>query len=210
MARRTKDEAEQTRDAILDSAEEVFFHRGVSRTSLQEIAVAAGVTRGAVYWHFRDKPELVVSMVNRVTLPQEDILEQLAKGAETSRSPLEDLRRACVDGFAHMMKDKRRRRVFTILTQRCEFTDDIAPCMERRRECAERMRERFVRLLERAHKLGQLAAPWTPPIAARALQAIMTGLLVRGLETDAPRKMAEDSKACLESFFRTLRAGKSS
>jgi TetR/AcrR family acrAB operon transcriptional repressor len=52
MARKTKEEAQETRNAILDAAELVFQEHGVSHTSLAEIAAAAGVTRGAVYWHF--------------------------------------------------------------------------------------------------------------------------------------------------------------
>ena len=46
MARRTKEEALITRDRILDAAEQAFSTRGVSRTSLGDIAVAAGVAAG--------------------------------------------------------------------------------------------------------------------------------------------------------------------
>ena len=52
MARRTKAEADETRTKLLDAAEEVFFEKGVSRTSLGDIAQRAGATRGAVSWHF--------------------------------------------------------------------------------------------------------------------------------------------------------------
>jgi TetR/AcrR family acrAB operon transcriptional repressor len=55
MVRRTKEEAAATRDSILDAAEILFAKNGVSRTTLQHIATAAGVTRGAIYWHFVDK-----------------------------------------------------------------------------------------------------------------------------------------------------------
>ena len=65
MARRTKLEAEQTRHAILDAAERIFYAHGVTRTSLEEIAKHAGVTRGAVYWHFKDKIELCEAMLQR-------------------------------------------------------------------------------------------------------------------------------------------------
>ena len=58
MARRTKQEAQATRSHILDTAELVFEQRGVSGTSLGEIAKAAGLTRGAIYWHFKDKADL--------------------------------------------------------------------------------------------------------------------------------------------------------
>ena len=84
-ARRTKDEAEQTRDAILDAAEKVFYKHGVARTSLQQIARVAKVTRGAVYWHFKDKIELCEAMIKCVFLPQEDMLEQLSSSSPAPR-----------------------------------------------------------------------------------------------------------------------------
>jgi len=62
MARKTKLEALETRERLLDAGEVVFRQRGVTRTSLAEIAAAAGVTRGAVYWHFKDKAALFHAM----------------------------------------------------------------------------------------------------------------------------------------------------
>ncbi|WP_249532522.1 TetR family transcriptional regulator, partial [Escherichia coli] len=58
MARKTKQEAQETRQHILDVALRLFSQQGVSSTSLGEIAKAAGVTRGAIYWHFKDKSDL--------------------------------------------------------------------------------------------------------------------------------------------------------
>ena len=63
MARRTKEEALQTRNDLIDAAELVFELRGVAGASLQEVAETAGVTRGAVYWHFRDKVDLFNAMM---------------------------------------------------------------------------------------------------------------------------------------------------
>ena len=79
MARRTKQDAQATREALLDAAERVFELRGVSHTSLAHIAEAAGLTRGAVYWHFKDKAALFNAMMERVTLPLEKELEGLAQ-----------------------------------------------------------------------------------------------------------------------------------
>ena len=58
MARRTKEDAEATRNKLLDAAAEVFFAKGVAGASLSEVAQAAGLTRGAIYWHFKDKVDL--------------------------------------------------------------------------------------------------------------------------------------------------------
>src|ERR1700726_3022111 len=148
MARRTKDEAEQTRNAILDAAERVFYEHGVARTSLEEVARAAHVTRGAVYWHFRDKIALCEAMLERVFLPQEDVLERLA--ASETDSPLADLRKACSDSLKLMATDKRRRRVVSILMFRCEYVEEMAAIMKRRHQCKDRMLSRCMRLFERA------------------------------------------------------------
>lgn len=65
MVRKTKEEAAETRSRLLDTAEEVFLREGVTRTSLQRIAEAAGLTRGAIYWHFQDKADLFNAMMER-------------------------------------------------------------------------------------------------------------------------------------------------
>lgn len=56
--RKTKEQAEQTRQKILNAARKMFFQNGVAKTSLEHIAKEAGVTRGAIYWHFKDKTAL--------------------------------------------------------------------------------------------------------------------------------------------------------
>ncbi len=205
MARRTKDEAEQTRSAILDAAELVFFKQGVVRTSLQQVAVAANVTRGAVYWHFRNKIELLKAMVERVVLPQEHILEQLE--ASDSPTPLDDLSRACCEAMRQMIYDARRRRVFTILTQRCEYVADMQEFIKTRHEFKERMQARFIRLFERAQKLDLLSPVWSPRIAALTLHSLMYGL-ISNLVMDCPEcpspTLEKTNNACIAAFFKAV------
>ena len=50
--RRTKEEAEQTRRALLDAGLRVFSRQGYAAIKLEDIAREAAVTRGAIYWHF--------------------------------------------------------------------------------------------------------------------------------------------------------------
>jgi AcrR family transcriptional regulator len=56
----------------------VFGERGTG-TSLAEVAAAAGVTRGAVYWHFRNKAALFKAMCERATLPLDAMLEAASR-----------------------------------------------------------------------------------------------------------------------------------
>ena len=67
--KRTREEAEQTRERLLDAAEQVFQRKGVSRTSLEDIAREAGLTRGALYWHFKDKSDVFAAIVDRLNAP---------------------------------------------------------------------------------------------------------------------------------------------
>ena len=202
MARRTKIEAEQTRNAILDAAEKVFYAHGVARTTLEEIAEEAGVTRGAVYWHFKDKIELCEAMAQRVFLPQEDVLERLA--SSDSDSPLEDLKKACRDSLKLIATDKRRHRVVSIMMFRCEYVEEMADIIKRRRHCKDRMLEQCLRMFERAQKLKMLAPGWTPHLAALSLQALLGGLILNGLEGRKQFKLADVAPSCLDSFFRSV------
>ena len=59
MERVSKKKTQDTRDRILDAAEDVFNNRGYSNTTLNEIAEVAGVTRGAIYWHYKNKEDHV-------------------------------------------------------------------------------------------------------------------------------------------------------
>ncbi|MDR1026152.1 MAG: TetR family transcriptional regulator [Lactobacillus sp.] len=63
MARKTKEEAEQTRLSIMGSALDTFCDLGYSKTTFDEIAKRIGLTKGAVYWHFNNKPEIITSII---------------------------------------------------------------------------------------------------------------------------------------------------
>ena len=77
MARKTKEEALKTREGIIEASIELFLKRGVSRTSLSDIAKRAGVTRGAIYWHFNNKEDLLGALWTQLLLPFEP-LERVA------------------------------------------------------------------------------------------------------------------------------------
>ncbi len=125
MARRAPEEAALTRDAMIDAAERMFYEKGVARTTLQDIARAAGVTRGAFYWHFKDKGELFCAMLDRVRLPFDELVEAISEN-ERPAGELESIRRAGLLAIKHM-EEPRFRRVHGILFHRCEGIDHIDP-----------------------------------------------------------------------------------
>jgi TetR/AcrR family acrAB operon transcriptional repressor len=83
MVRKTRAEAQITRQRILDAAAKVFLEQGFSGASLQRVAEAAGFTRGAIYWHFENKKELLQALMAR-TAPCDHA--DNAKGADDEAS----------------------------------------------------------------------------------------------------------------------------
>ena len=127
MARRTKEDAQATRQALLDAAERVFEQRGVSRTSLAEVAVAAGVTRGAVYWHFKDKADLFNAMMERVILPFD---AELAALPDADGDPIDALVERLQRSMARIASDAQTQRVLAIAKTMVEHVEEMAAVRE--------------------------------------------------------------------------------
>ena len=67
MARRTKAEAEKTRQKILKAALDLFVEKGYERATFEDVAERIALTKGAVYWHFKSKPDLFTALVADMT-----------------------------------------------------------------------------------------------------------------------------------------------
>lgn len=175
VVRRTKDKAVETRNQILDAAERVFSARGVSRTSLTDIAVAAAVTRGAIYWHFKDKADLFCEMVARVTMPMEDAPCQISPALEAD--PLASVRAMLTGILQRTSGDVQARRVFHIVFHKCEYVDEMEPVWKRFSAMQAGCLLRLEQGLERALKLGQLPKGLDVRRTALGLHALVDGLI---------------------------------
>src|SRR6476661_4935888 len=118
--RRTKQEAEQTRLAIMAAGLATFNTRGISSTTLEHIAEAAGVTRGAIYHHFSDKQALLSAIREDVSLPIVDRADFALLSDRTS-DPLERVERFLLDVYGTIDKDARTRLVCTVMNFKCEY-----------------------------------------------------------------------------------------
>lgn len=173
MVRRTKADAEATRTALLDAAEQLFQANGVSRTSLQEIASAAGTTRGAIYWHFRDKADLFNAMMDRVTLP----LEQSTYAAHAAQAPLQQIRLSVLVALHTAATDEQARRVFEIATQQVEYNGEMLAVRERKLRWRDDYLAYLTQQFETAAADARLPLPIPSRSAALGLKAILSGLL---------------------------------
>lgn len=203
MARRTKEEAQATRTQLLDTAEVVFREKGVSRTSLADIASAAGVTRGAIYWHFENKVDLFVAMCDRATLPLEALFASVAD--PELPDPMAKLREGCIEVLQQAEQDQRCRRVFEILNFKCEFVDDLAPTMLRRKECRQGAKAIIESNLKLAIERGQIPHQTDVRRAAIGLFSYIDGLIVNwSMEPDS-YSLAAEAGAMIDIYLDGLR-----
>lgn len=144
MARKTKEESQKTRDGILDAAERVFLEKGVGTTAMADLADAAGVSRGAVYGHYKNKIEVCLAMCDRA-------FGQIEVPDENARVPaLDILLRAGMGFLRQCCEPGSVQRVLEILYLKCERSDENEPLL-RRRELLEKQGQRFgLRQIRRA------------------------------------------------------------
>lgn len=203
MARSTKEEALETRNRILDAAEDVFHEKGVARTSLADVASAASVTRGAIYWHFKNKSDLFDAMCERVRLPMEAMIE--ASGEAGGEDPLGQLRTTCVFLFKETVRNPHSRKVFGILFHKCEFVSEDDPILVRQRECFHQGTKNLERILRNAIARKQLPADLDVRLAGVTLHAHIDGLLNNWLFAPDSFNLAGHAEKLADACIDTLR-----
>ena len=121
--RKTKAEAQKTREQLLQSALDTFYRQGVAKTPLQAIARNAGVTRGALYWHFKNKEELFRQTFENFSTTFSDGLKKADK---------QGLKQLLNGIFAHIKHDELHHKLFVITHLKCEYTEENKAIMCRK------------------------------------------------------------------------------
>lgn len=205
MARKTKADAELTRQQLLDAAEVLFLARGVSRTSLQDIATAAGTTRGAVYWHFRDKADLFNAMMERVVLPLEQALEMVTTTPDQMlASPVERLLDTFQAALHATVNDPRMRRVFTIATHKVEYVAELQAVADRRLQAMEGVVGCIEKAFEQTLAASGKRLPMPTLVAAMGLHMLIDGLFNHWLLAPESFDLEAVGRETLRNYVRGL------
>jgi TetR/AcrR family acrAB operon transcriptional repressor len=202
--RRTKEDAQQTRESLLDAAERLFAARGVSRTSLQDIARETGVTRGAVYWHFKDKTELFNAMMARTTLPMEGTLKSIDTANEPD--PLGQLKASMLDAMKRIAHDPRTQRVFDIATLKVEYVDEVSGIRARHLDVHLSCRDHIEATFKRAQALGQIDAGRDARMLAVSYLAMVNGLIHNWMLDQSLFELVATAEASIDIFLGGLRS----
>jgi TetR/AcrR family acrAB operon transcriptional repressor len=208
MVRRTKEEALATRHKLLDAAEHLFQSQGVSRTSLQDIARRAGATRGAVYWHFKDKADLFNAMMERVTLPMEESFhhenERQEAPGEAGLNAIERIRLSTVNALRQIVTDTQTRRVFEVATQKVEYVEELQAVRLRHLAVRNGFLERIQQGMETAAGQMSLGLPVSASVGAQGLHALIDGLIQNWLLDPQAFDLLEVGQGAIDVYLRGL------
>lgn len=205
MARRSKDEAEETKEHILDAAIRLFLRDGVAHTTLEKIAAEAGYTRGAVYHHFDNKATLLLELLKEVHPPAEGMFNSVRVACTTD--PLGALHEALNKQLVLMLSNKRVREVHTIFIHNCEFVEKENPIFESECHFAKQTMDLIREALTHAQALGQMRTDISPDQASVMLHAYCFGIYSMALR-DTFTSTEDVGKISMEKamdiFFRGL------
>jgi len=176
MVRQTKENAELTRQRIIDAARQVFLVRGVSRTSMEQIASAAGVTRGAVYWHFSNKTELFSVMREQVYLPLIDRMDDNLQ-LENNEDPLTQIENFLNGTIQALNESSDTRETYEIMMIKCEYVEEFSEVLRQILDNCDGIIKKLEQLYQRANKKGQLCASQDPAKLALDTHLFFSGLL---------------------------------
>ena len=204
MVRRTKEEAQATRSLIIDTAELVFERRGVSGASLHEIAKTAGLTRGAIYWHFKDKAALFDAMMERAHLPLEE--SGRVGGFRSAAITVPQLRDGLVAVLRHVVTDPQMRRVFSIASHKVEYAGETEALRERHVSVRSECLTDIERTLQRAMRRGELARRMPARAAAVGLHALVDGLLRNWMLAPGDFDLVKVGSQVVDAYLASLAA----
>jgi TetR/AcrR family transcriptional regulator, acrAB operon repressor len=185
MARKTKAEAALTRHRIVESARQVFSRDGVTNTSLDHVAKEAGVTRGAVYWHFRNKADLFMAVRQQTgTLLRFDDFK--------TGDALRRLETGLHEALRRLAEDKQAQETYEVMLWKCEYVGDFASVRKDLMSAGTLFLTEATELYKEAAREKLIAPELDPRLAACETFCFYAGMLKLWLADESGQTVRDD------------------
>ncbi len=204
--RRTKEEAAATRDLLLKSALSVFSQKGYTAATLEDVAKSAGVTRGAIYWHFGSKAELYVELMQAYSSRGNQIVQ--AAAAEGG-GLVEILRRVFIRLLEAVETDPALRAAMEISLFKTERSEELFAAQQQSLESSRALVASLAETLRLGAAAGDLRQDVNPEDLARAFLAFQNGIIYLWLQDPAAFSLKSSAPSLAEIYLQgiTLRSG---
>ena len=198
--KRTKEEAAVTRATLLKTALSVFSAKGYAATTLEDVAKAAKVTRGAIYWHFKSKADLYNSLIQEFSARGDVVVQQAVAEGGTL---IDILRRIFVRVCTLIEEDKETRAVMELTLFKTGLNPELQTGRKKQIEAGNALLKGITEAMRQGIAQGVLRNDIDPADMARAFIAFENGVIQLWLLS--PRSFSLKSSA--GSFADILVAG---
>lgn len=205
MVRKTKEDAELTRQRIINAARTVFLTRGVSRSTLEHIAAQAEVTRGAVYWHFKNKTEIFYALRDCAFLPLIDRMYDTLAIQTDDIDPLTQIENSLSDTINELNENIEMRQIYEIMMIKCEYVDEFATVLQQILNNCSNITEKIQLAYERAHEQNLLTPTLTPHTLALDTHLFFSGLLHMWVKDADGSRFRHQAKQLIQSHINLRR-----
>jgi TetR/AcrR family transcriptional regulator, acrAB operon repressor len=199
--RRTKADAEQTRQQVLDAALRIFGCQGYNTATLDDIAREAAVTRGAIYWHFKGKADLCQALLAGRQRPATDVL---ATALVADAPPVEGLRTLITRSIALLEEDTHYRATMELSLFKTGAAPELASGLAQKVVGLRGIRASLVELVHHGQQQGSFRSQIDPEVAATTILSVLNGVALTWLLDEAAFSPAAQAAAIAEALLTGL------
>ena len=203
--RRTKEEAKITRRQLFEAAIRVFSEKGYAETRLSDIGEEAGVTRGAIYWHFGNKRELFAALFKERIDPFFNIIKEILN---EDLGPLDKIQKILIGFFEKFQCDRD-----FLANQRLDFVemktrDEIPEIRAFMKEREDKFYEILVNIIKAGKKCGEIRKNIDTDAVTSMLATLITGYGLLSARNEKRALFKGKSKEIVEIFIAGIQAQK--
>lgn len=199
--RRTKEEAEITKQNLLNAGLQVFSRKGYAATRVEDIAEQADVTIGAIYHHFGGKSDLYIALVERGDAKTNRLAQQvIAQGG----TPATILKRLLVRLFQFLEEDSEYRAVVELFMNKTETIPELGAISEQSLAGRRQLAHYLANLIEQGVEVGEFRSSFSPEDAAIALVGFMNGMALIWVQDQEYFSINERAENFVDLFLASM------
>jgi len=199
--RRTKEEAAVTRAAVLKAALSVFSAKGYAAATLDDVAAAAKVTRGAIYWHFKGKADLYNTLVEEMSARGASVVQQAVAEGGTL---IDILRRVFINQCSLIEDDKEARAVMELALFKTGMDPDLQAGRKKQIEAGNALIAGIADAMKMGIGQGILRDDIDPMDMARAFLAFENGAIQQWLASPKSFSLKKSAESFADILIKGL------
>lgn len=199
--RRTKEEAANTRERLLEAALASFHRNGYAATTLDDIARQAEITRGAIQWHFGSKAELYNTLIREC---YQEASEKMREIYQAPGTPLQKLRRTLVKWLSYTEEDVKFRTVLELIMLKTEVSPELASGIQEKVRGNQITINLFADLIRQGIEAGEFRPDVNPQVAASAAIGLVNGVTSTWLIDPGAFSLRDQAEETVDIFLRGI------